>query len=878
MLNAAGKEKEKLDRLSRVDRYILVFSADGKPGTKDKIREMLSPYVLRNEDIVFAADLNNYLAREPEVYQKVLGNYLKLWIQNADALKEVLFEAVNGSMISRSEISWDDAVEKARVFVETDVYIRALKKLRTNRALIISGAPGVGKTTLAEQLGLYFCARCGFSHYLYISNMENLHASMGLPGKKVLIITTREYILEQGLEQNEDFRRFVEQHKIDFRMEEYGKADRLRIYLGHLKNSSLTWNQLQAMSSAGEEVIYSHNYIPRLISDFLRTVTSDMKPEACVREFRKYLKNPEEFWSSIYHNLSPEARKIFLILALLPHPVELALVKECYDALLAEDDRKLERKEFGSIIMELEKTVIRTEDYSEIEKGLMTVSYQNPSVKDFIQGYIEENLEQCRDILYQSCLYFEQCLEYLQILGQVCCPADLYAQVMNRAIELEDTDNIDFFRTYRKAERKGGDAYFQRAAGSISRIGRSLQLISLYRKESCGTLEAFMQAKLDTARRTMKRNAEVLLETDMALFPKAAASAVREGLCADGEELLEEYLDCLMRLRLPLDDEELENVWDGQWTVYKSENIKRLGEYLRTYYYAEMCLAAVRQVYDYIKDSCGLTEQKMREVFFSLDIETHREGLWSEKELSGALPEFWEWQEEKRQALVQRKIFVKRWNYWHLTNRAFVMCVFIKELWELPEKERKKLFHSIYCPDSDMSVEKYRIPWAERMTALGRYLSKYILEAENLILSVFLETDPDSFCQDLLKPLAVSLWERIRRPSEQESVHALLEELNLELTAEDDGALYVSSMSMDNYLSVRGILDGYDLMDQIFPQLSKEQMDGLKEKGLLQEDSGEIKASSLDDSFLKELGMYDVLTELLRDICLRAGWEEEQDG
>ena len=55
-------------------------------------------------------------------------------------------------------------------------------------------------------------------------------------------------------------------------------------------------------------------------------------------------------------------------------------------------------------------------------------------------------------------------------------------------------------------------------------------------------------------------------------------------------------------------------------------------------------------------------------------------------------------------------------------------------------------------------------------------------------------------------------------------------------------------------------------------------MDGLKEKGLLQEDSGEIKASSLDDSFLKELGMYDVLTELLRDICLRAGWEEEQDG
>ncbi len=673
--------------------------------------------------------------------------------------------------------------------------------------------------------------------------------------------------------------------------------------------------------------------------------------------------------------------------------------------------------------MELEKIVIRTEDYSGIEKGLMTVSYQNPSVKDFIQGYIAENLEQCRDILYQSCLYFEQSLEYLQILGQIRCPADLYARVMNRAIELADTDNIDFFRTYRKAERKGGDAYFQRAAGSISRIGRSLQLISLYRKESCGTLEAFMQAKLDTARRTMKRNAEVLLETDMALFPKAAASAVREGLCADGEELLEEYLDCLMRLRLPLDDEELENAWDGQWTAYKSENIKRLGEYLRTYYYAEMCLAAgrqdeedfsyalinfedalicfgiqkneedtarinryeswmpleseeeesgessdegdgllmtvrqvknefregylrelcpgkmedpeewiaeaalsaqvhailqkvleegnafwdlflwdrdsleflsdlaktgepaenllaaARQVYDYIKDGSGLTEREMREIFFSLDIETHREGLWSEKELSGVLPDFWEWQEEKRQALVQRKIFAKRWNYWHLTNRAFVLCVFMKELWELPKEERTRLFQSFYGIDFfQKPAEQPRIPWAERMEELGKYWIRYSPEAESLFLSVFLEKEPDAFCQDLLNPLAASLWEKICRPSEQESVHALLEELNLKLTAEDDGALYVSSMSMDNYLSVRGILDGCDLMDQIFPQLSKEQMAGLKEKGHLQEDSGEIKADSLDDSFLKEIGMYDVLTELLRDICLRAEWEEEQDG
>ena len=72
--------------------------------------------------------------------------------------------------------------------------------------------------------------------------------------------------------------------------------------------------------------------------------------------------------------------------------------------------------------------------------------------------------------------------------------------------------------------------------------------------------------------------------------------AVREKLCEeDAGRLLEEFTDCLMRLRLRLDYERLEECWPVQWNAYKVQHTEKIAEYLRKYYYAEMCLAAVRK-------------------------------------------------------------------------------------------------------------------------------------------------------------------------------------------------------------------------------------------------------------------------------------------
>lgn len=113
-------------------------------------------------------------------------------------------------------------------------------------------------------------------------------------------------------------------------------------------------------------------------------------------------------------------------------------------------------------------------------------------------------------MLYDSCLYFDQCIEYLKLLNELDCSPELYAQALSRAAELSETRSLDFFWTYREAEVKGRDSCYHRAVGSVDNVGRSLQLIAAYREKSCSFLRSFMAERLKAVRRIMKRHAEEL--------------------------------------------------------------------------------------------------------------------------------------------------------------------------------------------------------------------------------------------------------------------------------------------------------------------------------------------------------------------------------
>lgn len=655
ILSIAKTEKEKLDRLAEggvvISRYLLALSGDIGVERKRQVMELFFPYIVASEDIITGQDFNNYLSSGDSRYRCVEEKYFKLWIQNTKTLKRTLHEVVNGPLMERSRMNLEEAMEKARYFVETDIYEETLKKLQHSRTLIISGEPGVGKTTLANQTALYYYTKFEFQSFLYASSVEDLYAAEAMEGKKVivfddfwgdtgfdgfgtgrkvkdltsfiehiqkrkdciLIITTREYILEQGLKKNEEFRKLVETYKLDCRIGQYSREDKLRIYYGHLKSASLTWEQMQSLREADFEIIESSNYNPRVIEKFLQSITPEMPPGECAANFFRYLDCPVDFWKKIFEELSMEAKVVYLLMAIMPLPIESSVLETCYYEVLKTNQKSLEWKGFFEVIIELEKTVIRTDLYNQEVQELRAITFQNPSVKDFIQSAIRNCLEKYHDILFQSCLYFSQCVEYLKLLKEIKGAERKYQKVMAKAVLLLESDSIIFYDKYKQILLYGGEGirFFQTyrtwETGEDAGFDRLEQLFLLYDREKCPDLSAWFEKTFITFVQTVERYPESVLSEDMESFSDAAIQMAREGICEDVNWLISVYMDCLMWNRMELDGKAWKQSFVKEWTRYITENKDKISTYLEKYYGAELCLTAasgLKSEFDYIKLRC----------------------------------------------------------------------------------------------------------------------------------------------------------------------------------------------------------------------------------------------------------------------------------
>jgi hypothetical protein len=136
-------EAPKVDRLNP-ERYVLVTSLPLNPADKEKIKSALHPHLRTTADILGADDVNNLLGRHPEIETQ----HFKLWLSSTAVLERVLHNA--------EHVQTEFDVDRVRccipLYVQTPNYSRAMSIIEQHRVVIISGVPGIGKTTLADML------------------------------------------------------------------------------------------------------------------------------------------------------------------------------------------------------------------------------------------------------------------------------------------------------------------------------------------------------------------------------------------------------------------------------------------------------------------------------------------------------------------------------------------------------------------------------------------------------------------------------------------------------------------------------------------------------------------------------------------------------
>ena len=136
-------EDRKLSKL-KPSRYVIATSIPLSPANKAKIVDALPSAPLVTSDVFGQDDLNNLLGLHPTIEQR----HPKLWLTSRAVLDQVL----NNAEITRSEFEVRKIHQQIRRYVQTEAFREAERRLGDESVVMISGPPGIGKTTLANML------------------------------------------------------------------------------------------------------------------------------------------------------------------------------------------------------------------------------------------------------------------------------------------------------------------------------------------------------------------------------------------------------------------------------------------------------------------------------------------------------------------------------------------------------------------------------------------------------------------------------------------------------------------------------------------------------------------------------------------------------
>lgn len=439
-----NKELDKVKILSP-DRYIIVTSLPLSALQKDEIKEIFEPYILSSNDVFGQEDLNGFLNEFPEIEK----NYYKLWFSSVNILTTLINNAVEG----RSKYLLESIQKKIQYYVLTPKLQEAINILDKNKLLLITGQPGIGKTTLAEII-LFEKAKDNFkiyqvetireaedvisdspddkqlfyiddflgSNYLEIlksSGSENHLSSfidrVRTTPNKYLLLTTRTIILNHALDSFEKLKRSnIGNQKFEIVLSDYNKFEKALILYNHLYFSELNETYFDKIVSDRFylNIINHKNYTPRIIEFITNPLNINHLDIGFYRDFIvNNLDNPEEIWRESFKNQIDYFDRC-LLLTLFSFQTKM---NEEYLIKAFEKRLNFEKTHYNQVILgnQFEKSIriltngfIKCALYTK-EPPIREYDFINPSLVDFLIGYLNESYSERKNLI-SSIYYSEQ--------------------------------------------------------------------------------------------------------------------------------------------------------------------------------------------------------------------------------------------------------------------------------------------------------------------------------------------------------------------------------------------------------------------------------------------------------------------------------------
>lgn len=432
LLAVLKKEVPKVEKI-KPNRYVLVTSVELTPGNKNEIKEMFAPYIKDTSDILGRNDLNNLLNQFPDIEKQ----HHKLWLGSTAVLERIL----NKRIENWSQMELEETRKDISVFVMNGSFGDALDILKENRYVIISGIPGIGKTTLSRMLAYEILAG-GYDEFIKISTMDDAAQKLadgkkqifyyddflgssfleekenGFEGKllafiekvqrepdKLFILSTREYILRAAKHIYEKINlKNIEIAKCTLDISYYSEDIRAKILYNHLSVVEIPLDYLQELIEGKKylKLIRHDNFNPRIIEFFLaQKLYLRESPEDFVKLFLDFFDHPFSVWKFAYDSMSDLAKCALCVRASMGSGYvfidDWRRATEHYyygitGGTMGYDD-------WHDVLKVLSGTFIITERSN---KGEL-VRFNNPSVYDFLMDVIRQRSELQSNIIRLSC-------------------------------------------------------------------------------------------------------------------------------------------------------------------------------------------------------------------------------------------------------------------------------------------------------------------------------------------------------------------------------------------------------------------------------------------------------------------------------------------